>query len=306
MQDAGALDSALRLAHNALGLLGRTGRPGSVGPDQRRRVRRRYGVLAALDALARRSIEDMRKAAQKLRLAERVSTSAVILTLANIITSDPKALSTQRALRSLAADLAELAVEESALVQPTTEAVLEYVEELATGTKAVPQTRKGREDLAAALHILSQFAPTARSRFERAEQLILLELLRRLAGSSSSAAVNEFTCLRAGVEAHPDLARFDAWHTEANGEHADAARRWEALGQSDAAMRCVRRLNDLHAVERMAQRLDAQDSESISWGVALVDLLAKRPAEGMDPADEGLVRDAFEAVFPGKRGRKKR
>lgn len=84
-------------------------------------------------------------------------------------------------------------------------------------------------------------------------------------------------------------------------------RRWEALGDVDGAMRCVRKLGDLCEVERVARGLGADDLDHIAWAVAILNLLDNPPdgGAGLDPSDEALVRQAIDNAFPGKRPKKK-
>lgn len=306
LQDAGELEGARRLAQNALGLLGRAGRPGAAGDEQRRRVRRRHGLLVALQALAsgeRASLEEARKT---LRAAKQEVAADVVLAVAKL-GEEPTELAAQQNLAKVVDRLDDLQAKEPMLVIPVLERLATHLEGV-VGRGHAPRTAKGREALTGALDWLASAAPTARDRFATARRGLLIAMLHDLADGGTEALIREFATLRTRIEGHPDLARLDARHAEAKGDHADATSRWRALGELEGAMRCARRLGDLRAVAEVAEALGAADLDRIRWGVELLELLERRPTRALHEDDANVLRRAVEAALPGgqAKGRGKR
>lgn len=290
----GRLDDAVRLARNAVGLLGKSGRPGAAGKELRERARRRLGQTLALSGIETRSRDELGRAAHEFRAAGRPGVALALRALATALFGDPAVLETHKALASTVQALGPVADAEAVLLDPIVRALRQRLEWLASDAP-VPDTPKGREALIDSTALLAKQAPSDRAAFARAHDALVLRILRFLAPRPEHA--REYRALRPHLTDGRDAQLLDAQHAEACSEFATAAITYEELGELADALRCYRQQPDLKSAARIAATAASGDAAILGWAAELEDVLARRPAGSLREPEADALRSRFEHHF---------
>lgn len=291
-------EGAARLAENAAGLLGRSGRPGSAGRDLRKRAHRRVGQTKVRLALLAADAATMARAARAFRDADAKEVAALVTALGGALfksTADPDAC---KRLLDVAQRLGALGDIEPALEEPVLHALRERCERVLRSAQ-LPCEPAGRAALVRALELLAAKAPSSRDAFAAAHQAILDRILGELA--TQPARRTEYADLRGALADGTRRSELDALHAESCGDLRKAASGYEALTRIGDALRCYRAAGDLESGARVAASLGASDAEVIGWAAELARLLGGRPEGALLPDEVAVLRNLFDDAFPDAR-----
>lgn len=284
---------AARLAQNAVGLLGRKDRPGSAGPELRKRAYRRLGQALAVLALRTGARDDFSRAANQFRMAERREVGEVLRSVASALSGDLESLDTQKVLMASVDGLMGVIPEfEPLLSQPLLQTLRTRLEQVVeAGT--LPSTPKGREVLLATAERLAHEAPSDRASLRELRDRLLLAILSELAPRAEVAS--EFQRLRSAADQLPAIGLLDARHAEACGHLAEASGLYEAAGDAKAALRCLRQIGSLTEALRVAKEIGHPDARALEWAEELRSLAARRPRGQLTASETSLLRAEIEA-----------
>jgi hypothetical protein len=295
LEQLGELDDAVRQAENARGLLGDEGRPGSVGRDLRNKTHRRFAVASIRSALRGGSLKATRKVVNSLRDSDAPGTAAVAQALAGMLSSKRDEAEKWKRTLEVVRGLASVTSEEPALRSFLLETLRHRVESV--DVNHAPPTPSGRRALLETLDALATDPSSDTARFRDEHQRVLSLILRQLVTRTDKVSRDEYAAYRAGVTDTATLATLDAEHSEAQGDLAEATRRWELAGHVDAALRCARRAGDLGVAARLADAMGSEDAALLAWAHSVAQLLAARPTTGtLTEAETRTIVDFVETM----------
>jgi hypothetical protein len=295
-QDLGQLADAVREAENARGLLGRAGRPGSVGTELRQRTHRRLACALVASALRGNAVSPLRAASSSFRSAGAAGSASFTTALAGALAKPVDDTGACERLLEVARGLPRLATDEPDLVGPIVERLRARIDTI--DARSLPRQPTGRGALVGALAVLAADAPTDRDAFGRAHQRVLVLVLRSILAKNDKPHQAEYAKLRASLNDEGVLAVLDAEHAEARGDLRDAASRWEQAGRLDDALRCARKATDFAEAARLAGAAGSADAAMLTWGRDLDAVLAARPTSGaLTDQERARLRDDVDRVL---------
>lgn len=288
---------AIALARNAVGLLGRPGRPGSAGPERRRRVHARLAHAMVLDALTGERFEQLRDAARAFVSAGEAELGSTMTSLRHVLSKPLLDADVSKRLQEVACLLPTVAKQQPRLAGAMVTVLLTRVRAFTADEGALPPTRAGR---ASALHALSELttsAPSGRDVFRAGHKALLYRALRRTASLRDKSGMDEYVELRRLVDDTVEGAAFDGERDELHEKFHSAAQHWEAANRPADALRCARAAADFATAARLATTLKSEDAASLAWARDMVELLAARPPGNLYAAEQGAIRTSLQRAL---------
>jgi hypothetical protein len=296
LEDLADYDAALRLAENARGLLGTSGRPGAADKELRQTTYRRLARAAAAAGLASGRFDDLlRTAAAAFRHAGAKATAALVGAVRVALCGRSDETETWERLQEVANGLDALARDEPRLPKLLVDGLKRRIADVVSA-EVVPRQRSGREALITALDTLAKRAPAERDFFRTAHQRVVESALRFLRFRTDQAHRDEYSALRGLLTDDTALAALDAEHAESVGDLRYAAACWQAAGRPAEALRCLRAIPDFEEAERLAVRERQENAALLSWLRRVAELLAEHPGGALTDAETDALCDAFARV----------
>lgn len=282
-------DVAIALARNAVGLLGRAGRPGSAGPERRRRVHARLAHALVLDALTGDRLDQLREASRSFVAAGEPALGSTLTSLRHVLTKSLIDADVSKRLAEVAFTLPEVAKADGRLGGAMVTALLTRVRAMTADEDALPPTRVARATALRALSELSTSVPFGRDDFRAGHKAVLHRALHRAAGQRDKSSTDEYVELRRLVEDTVEGAIFDAERDEARGEFRSAAQHWETAIRPADALRCARAMADFATAARLATKVKSDDAPGLEWARDVMELVTARPPGALSTVEQAAI-----------------